>query len=81
MKRLLTSVSKQEINLLWPYFVLLHIYLMKFPVPILLPNCTCDNLREPWKPMETQGLNPGEPTGLPTGLTGLPTGLGLNPRA
>ena len=33
---------------------------MNFPVPILLPNCTCDN--------------PRETTGLPTGTHGLTHG-------
>ena len=47
---------------------------MNIPVPILLPHCTCDNLREP---TETHG-NPRKPTGLPTEIHGLAHG---NPRA
>ena len=63
---------------------------MNLPVPILLPNCTCDNLREP---TETHGFPHGFPrrfihgnqlaypwehTGLPMGTHGLTHG---NPRA
>ena len=45
---------------------------MNFPVPILLPNCTCDNLREP---TETHGFTHGNPRVYPRDYPREPTGL------